>query len=109
MSSAPRALLPTTIFSTLAWVLVVYGIAEILGSTGEVAVLTLGLTLGNHESLKLDRLFRNVARQSGTRRKGPEQQWRNNSLMHLSLMHLDLFLLCRIAFPGAYAIASAPR
>lgn len=49
---------PATMFATLAWALVLYGFAEVLGFSGAIAVLSLGLSLRNHESLKLNWFFR---------------------------------------------------
>lgn len=55
---------PATIFATLAWALVLYGLAELLGFSGAIAVLSLGFSLRNHEALNLKRVF-NVAGFSG--------------------------------------------
>ena len=41
-----------SVFATLAFVFVVFGIAELLGFTGYIAALAFGITLGNLESLK---------------------------------------------------------
>ena len=49
---------PTTTFSSLAWALVLYGVAEDLGFSGAIAVLTFGLTLRNHEALRIGALFK---------------------------------------------------
>ena len=42
-----------SIFTTPAFVLVVYGLAELLGYSGAIAALSFGITLGNGEALKL--------------------------------------------------------
>jgi NhaP-type Na+/H+ or K+/H+ antiporter len=41
-----------SIFATLAFVFVVFGIAELLGFTGYIAALAFGITIGNMESIK---------------------------------------------------------
>jgi len=46
------------IFTTPAFVFIVYGIAEFLGFSGPVAALTCGITLGNSEIIKLPRFLR---------------------------------------------------
>ena len=49
---------PTTIFTTLASAFVLYGLAELLGFAGAIAVLAYGITLSNHESFGLSKLFK---------------------------------------------------
>lgn len=49
---------PTTIFTTLASAFVLYGLAEMLGFAGAIAVLAYGITLSNHESFGLSKLFK---------------------------------------------------
>lgn len=49
---------PTTIFTTLASAFVLYGLAEMLGFAGAIAVLAYGITLSNHESFGLTKLFK---------------------------------------------------
>lgn len=49
---------PNTISSTLAYVFIVYGVTEVLGFSGAIAALALGVTLSNHTRLGLDRLVR---------------------------------------------------
>lgn len=49
---------PTTIFTTLASAFVLYGLAENLGFAGAIAVLAYGITLSNHESFGLSKLFK---------------------------------------------------
>lgn len=49
---------PTTIFTTLASAFVLYGFAELLGFAGAIAVLAYGITLSNHESFGLSKLFK---------------------------------------------------
>ena len=53
---------PNTISSTLAYVFIVYGITELLGFSGAIASLSLGVTLGNFQRLGLDRLSRGDSR-----------------------------------------------
>lgn len=55
--SAVRAL-PDTNFSTIAGALVLYGVAEGLGFSGPIGVLSFGLTLRNHQALGLARFVR---------------------------------------------------
>ncbi len=47
---------PNTISSTLAYVFIVYGVTEILGFSGAIAALSLGVTLTNFEKLGLTRI-----------------------------------------------------
>jgi len=47
---------PDTISSTLAFLFILYGIAEMLGFSGAIAALTLGITLTNYEKLGLRRI-----------------------------------------------------
>ena len=47
---------PNTISSTLAYVFIVYGATEILGFSGAIAALALGITLTNFEKFGLDRI-----------------------------------------------------
>ncbi len=49
--------LPSSIFTTLAGAFVLYGFAEILGFAGAIAVLAFGITLTNHQHVKLARLL----------------------------------------------------
>ncbi len=49
---------PTTIFTTLASAFVLYGLAELLGFAGAIAVLAYGITLSNHEYFGLSRFFK---------------------------------------------------
>lgn len=49
--------LPSSIFTTLAGAFVLYGFAEILGFAGAIAVLAFGITLTNHQHLRLARLL----------------------------------------------------
>jgi NhaP-type Na+/H+ or K+/H+ antiporter len=51
--------LPATNFSTIAWALVLYGLAEFLGFSGAIAVLSFGLTLRNHKAMRLHKWFDN--------------------------------------------------
>ena len=44
---------PDTISSTLAFLFILYGVAEMLGFSGAIAALTLGITLTNYEKLGL--------------------------------------------------------
>ncbi len=44
---------PNTISSTLAYVFIVYGITELLGFSGAIAALTLGISLTNYEKFGL--------------------------------------------------------
>ncbi len=53
---------PNTISSTLAYVFIVYGLTEFLGFSGAIAALAMGISLGNHARLGLDRLARNGIR-----------------------------------------------
>lgn len=46
------------IFTTPAFVFIVYGVAEFLGFSGPVAALTCGITLGNSEIIRLPRFLR---------------------------------------------------
>ena len=47
---------PNTISSTLAYVFIVYGLTELLGFSGAVAALALGITLTNFEKIGLHRI-----------------------------------------------------
>ncbi len=47
---------PNTISSTLAYVFIVYGLTELLGFSGPIAALALGVTLTNFEKLGLNRI-----------------------------------------------------
>ena len=47
---------PNTISSTLAYVFIVYGLTEILGFSGAIAALALGITLTNYEKFGLHRI-----------------------------------------------------
>jgi len=47
---------PNTISSTLAYVFIVYGVTEILGFSGAIASLALGITLTNFEKFGLSRI-----------------------------------------------------
>ena len=47
---------PNTISSTLAYVFIVYGITELLGFSGAIAALALGVTLTNYEKFGLHRI-----------------------------------------------------
>lgn len=47
---------PNTISSTLAYVFIVYGLTELLGFSGAIAALALGITLTNFEKFGLDRI-----------------------------------------------------
>ncbi len=47
---------PNTISSTLAYVFIVYGLTELLGFSGPIASLALGITLTNFEKFGLNRL-----------------------------------------------------
>ncbi len=49
---------PNTISSTLAYVFIVYGLTELLGYSGAIAALALGITLTNVEKLGLSRFER---------------------------------------------------
>ncbi len=49
---------PNTISSTLAYVFIVYGLTEMLGFSGAIAALALGITLTNFEKFGLQRLSR---------------------------------------------------
>jgi len=54
---------PNTISSTLAYVFIVYGLTEMLGFSGAIAALALGITLTNFEKFgltKFDRIDRNI-------------------------------------------------
>ena len=54
---------PNTISSTLAYVFIVYGLTEMLGFSGAIAALALGVTLTNFEKFgltKFDRIDRNI-------------------------------------------------
>ncbi|MCK9201442.1 MAG: cation:proton antiporter [Gallionella sp.] len=54
---------PNTISSTLAYVFIVYGLTEMLGFSGAIAALALGVTLTNFEKFGLtrfDRIDRNI-------------------------------------------------
>jgi NhaP-type Na+/H+ or K+/H+ antiporter len=50
--------MPSPRFTMLAYVFVVYGVAESLGFSGAIAALALGFTLANYEALGLPRLIR---------------------------------------------------
>ncbi len=47
---------PNTISSTLAYVFIVYGVTEMLGFSGAIAALALGITLTNFQKFGLNRL-----------------------------------------------------
>jgi len=47
---------PNTISSTLAYVFIVYGLTELIGFSGAIAALALGITLTNFEKLGLHRI-----------------------------------------------------
>jgi Na+:H+ antiporter len=47
---------PNTISSTLAYVFIVYGLTELLGFSGAIAALALGITLTNFEKFGLHRI-----------------------------------------------------
>ncbi|MCU0768007.1 MAG: cation:proton antiporter, partial [Burkholderiaceae bacterium] len=47
---------PNTISSTLAYVFIVYGTTEVLGFSGAIAALALGVALSNHQHLGLERI-----------------------------------------------------
>lgn len=47
---------PNTISSTLAYVFIVYGLTEMLGFSGAIAALTLGISLTNYEKFGLHRI-----------------------------------------------------
>jgi NhaP-type Na+/H+ or K+/H+ antiporter len=47
---------PNTISSTLAYVFIVYGFTELLGFSGAIAALALGITLTNFEKIGLDKI-----------------------------------------------------
>lgn len=47
---------PNTISSTLAYVFIVYGLTELLGFSGAISALALGITLTNFEKLGLTRI-----------------------------------------------------
>jgi NhaP-type Na+/H+ or K+/H+ antiporter len=47
---------PNTISSTLAYVFIVYGLTELLGFSGAISALALGITLTNFEKLGLHRI-----------------------------------------------------
>ncbi len=49
-----------SMFTTLAFVFVLYGIVELLGLNGGIAVLSFGILLGNAESLKNSRRLKKV-------------------------------------------------
>lgn len=49
---------PTTTFTTLASAFVLYGLAELLGFAGAIAVLAYGITLSNHEQFGLSKWFK---------------------------------------------------
>jgi NhaP-type Na+/H+ or K+/H+ antiporter len=54
---------PNTISSTLAYVFIVYGLTELLGYSGAIAALALGITLTNFEKFglaKFERIDRNI-------------------------------------------------
>jgi len=51
---------PNTISSTLAYVFIVYGLTEILGFSGAIAALALGITLTNFEQFGLHRISSNI-------------------------------------------------
>ena len=51
--------LPDTIFATVAFVFIVYGITQLLGYSGGIAALSFGVTLTNHERFEwIERLVR---------------------------------------------------
>ncbi len=47
---------PNTISSTLAYAFIIYGITELLGFSGAISALTLGITMSNFQSMGLARL-----------------------------------------------------
>lgn len=47
---------PNTISSTLAYVFIVYGLTELLGFSGAIAALAMGITLTNFEKFNLNRI-----------------------------------------------------
>ena len=49
--------LPSTIFTTLAGAFILYGLAELLGFSGPIAVLAFGVTLANHQHVGLPSFF----------------------------------------------------
>ncbi|HWO88063.1 MAG TPA: cation:proton antiporter, partial [Gemmatimonadales bacterium] len=50
--------LPNTLFATVAFVFLVYGVTELLGFSGAIAALAFGVALTNHERIGVDRLAR---------------------------------------------------
>ncbi len=49
-----------SMFTTLAFVFVLYGIVEMLGFNGGISALTFGIILGNTDSISTNKLFRKV-------------------------------------------------
>ncbi len=48
---------PNSLFATVAFVLLVYGVTELLGFSGAIASLAFGLTLTNHEQMRVASLL----------------------------------------------------
>jgi NhaP-type Na+/H+ or K+/H+ antiporter len=48
--------LPNSVFTTLAFLMIIYGITDVLGFSGAIAALAFGFTLDNHKYLGLDRV-----------------------------------------------------
>jgi NhaP-type Na+/H+ or K+/H+ antiporter len=48
--------LPNSVFTTLAFLMVIYGVTDVLGFSGAIAALAFGFTLDNHHYLGLDRI-----------------------------------------------------
>ncbi len=49
-----------SMFTTLAFVFILYGIVEMLGFNGGISALTFGIILGNTDSISTNKLFRKV-------------------------------------------------
>jgi cell volume regulation protein A len=49
-----------SMFTTLAFVFILYGIVEMLGYNGGISALTFGIILGNTDSISTNKLFRKV-------------------------------------------------
>ncbi len=49
---------PNTISSTLAYACMIYGLAEIIGFSGAIAALALGITLTNHDKFAVHRIIK---------------------------------------------------
>ena len=47
---------PNTMFTTLAFIFILYGINELLGFSGAITALTFGITMTNYKGLRFDRL-----------------------------------------------------